>query len=99
MTSRRFARSPVDRTTPSRSGYPKIHEVEGLADPKGLLIEVLLLASEATGRRRDNLRRDFGRHRSLLIQRLDRSGRIRDLPAWRQLEADVEHALSRLRKA
>lgn len=60
---------------------PTLGEVERLADPKALLRECLLTASETTGRRRDDFTRDFGRHRSLLIQRLDRTGPIRNLDA------------------
>ncbi len=72
---------------------PRASEVESLPDPKDLLMRLLLDASEAKGRRAANFQRDFGRHRALLIQRLDRSGGVRGLTAWRQLEADLDRAL------
>lgn len=73
---------------------PKVHQVEGIADPKALLRDLLLTASETVGRRREQFKRDFGRHRSLLIQRLNLSGQVRELAAWVRLEADLDEALT-----
>lgn len=77
----------------TRLTMPKASDIESLSDPKGLLMRLLLEASETKGRRAANFQRDFGRHRALLIQRLDRSGGVRRLTAWRQLEADLDRVL------
>jgi hypothetical protein len=76
---------PLDLPSPAR--------VESLADPKQKLAEVLLVASEATGRRRAGIRRDFGRHRALLLQRLDPGGPVSELVAWRRLRDDTAEAI------
>lgn len=77
----------------AKLAMPKASEVESLPDPKDLLKRLLLEASETRGRRAANFQRAFGRHRALLIQRLDRSGEVRGLTAWQQLEADLDRAL------
>lgn len=73
---------------------PTWQEAERLADPKRCLQEVLLAASETTGRRRKQFERDFGRHRALLLERLDPGGIVATLTAWKRLEADVAEAVA-----
>lgn len=72
---------------------PKPREVEAIADPKERLKRALEAASEAKGRRLDDLRRSFPRNRRLLLERLDSAGPVTELAAWKRLRADVESAL------
>lgn len=74
-------------------GLPSRRDVERIANPKAALAETLLQASELSGRRRSQFSRDFARHRALLLERLDASGPVRELAAWRQLVEDTELAL------
>ncbi len=67
--------------------------MESHADPKGALLDALLEASQLRGRRRDQFKRDFGRHRALLLERLDRDGLVKQLAAWQQLKDDIAAAL------
>lgn len=75
---------------------PSVNEAERLADPKKALAEALLAASEMTGRRRSQMARDFGRHRRLLLERLDPHGEVTQFSAWRQLQNDIAKALSKV---
>lgn len=81
----------------NRLNLPRIAGVETLADPKERLRDVLLVAGQPRGRRRrEQFGRDFGRHRALLLQRLDLQGPINDLEAWRRLKGDIADALAGL---
>lgn len=77
-------------------GLPAPAQVERIADPKALLRDALRLASGLNGRRLRTFDRDFPNHRRVLLQRLDRLGPVRGLPAWAALEADVERVVHRL---
>ena len=90
---RHVAARPNGRT---QLELPKLHEVESIADPKQRQRDTLLAASEASGRRRQQFDRDFGRHRALLLQRLDPTGPVAQVPAWRRLRADVVRAAASL---
>lgn len=78
-------------------GLPKRNEVEGIADPKKLLQEVILQAANVTGRRRERLAQRFASNRRQLLERLDRLGPVTELPSWQQLVADVEIVSQRLK--
>lgn len=73
---------------------PPLKAVESVADPKQVLLTALLTASGLTGRRRSQFQRDFGRHRALLLQRLDRKGPVTELAAWQQLLMDIDEVLA-----
>lgn len=90
---RRVASKPMG-STPLK--LPKPAEAERLSDPKAFLQEVLLRASETTGRRRNQFARDFGRHRARLLEQLDVSGPVKSLIAWKQLYIDTASALATL---
>lgn len=77
-------------------GLPKPRNVESVADPKDCLMRAILAASEATGRNRARVERSFGRNRRVLLERLDMTGPVRDLPAWSQLQSDVQLAVQAL---
>jgi hypothetical protein len=93
---RRVAARPTGRVP---LDLPSLREVETIANPKQRLADALLAASETTGRRRQNFRRDFGRHRSLLLRQLDSTGQLTQLTAWQQLRADAEVAIRDLSSA
>lgn len=88
---RRVAGRPSGRVP---LGLPTPAEAERLANPKAKLDEVLLVASETTGRRRrKDFANAFGRHRALLLERLDLDGPVTLLAAWQHLLADTAAAL------
>lgn len=68
---------------------PPVHAIESHPDPKALLREVLLLASGATGRRREQLTRRFPQLRRQLLDRLDVDGPVTRLPSWSRLADDI----------
>jgi hypothetical protein len=79
---------------------PTLREAERLADPKRRLMEVLLAASETSGRRGHQFKRDFDRHRALLIERLDTEGPVSRLSACnRTCRASVALTAAQLRIA
>lgn len=69
---------------------PKPHEVESRSNPKKILAEVLLLAGDATGRRRKDFEKRFFNHRRQLLERLDPHGSICQLQSWQALVADID---------
>lgn len=75
---------------------PKRAAVERAPDPKDVLKAALATAAELSGRRARQFQRDFGRHRALLLERLDIHGPVRQLTAWKQLRADIERALTQI---
>lgn len=70
-------------------GLPTPREAERRADPKRILAESLLAASEATGRRRQRIRRDFSRFRRQLLANLPTGGPLEQLPSWRRFRDDT----------
>jgi hypothetical protein len=68
---------------------PGPHEVEKRANPKAILQQALLDASETTGRRHLKEKKAFHERRKVLLDRLDIDGPVRRLSAWQVLEADV----------
>ncbi|MEU7001761.1 hypothetical protein [Nonomuraea sp. NPDC046570] len=69
---------------------PKVHEVEGVPDPKQLLRDCLLRAGEETGRRRERMVKRFCQHRRQLLERLDRAGPVSKLTGWKRMVDDIE---------
>ncbi len=69
---------------------PKIHEVEGVANPKVLLQHCLLQAASVRGRRRQTAATRFPQHRRQLLERLDMHGPVTRLSSWKMLVEDVE---------
>lgn len=88
-TIRRVAGNPNGRV---RLALPKPHEVETVADPKHVLRQCLLAASDCTGRRREQVGKRFDEHRRNLLQRLDPDGPVTKLAGWRRLVDSVATA-------
>ena len=75
-------------------GLPKATRAESVADPKSLLRHALESAAEPNGRRKAaRLRRDFGLHRKILLERLEPSGPVSQLESFQQLRADLAAVL------
>lgn len=74
-------------------GLPRLSEIERVADPKALLKDACLRASEATGRRRQVVAKSFPRYRASLLERLDINGPVSRLDAWRRLRSDIRAVL------
>lgn len=70
-------------------GLPTSREAERRSDPKRILAEALLAASEATGRRRRRIQRDFARFRRQLLINLPIGGPLEQLPSWRRFRDDT----------
>ena len=76
--------------------FPTIREVERIADPKQLLKDLLVEASELSGRRLKVFRKEFYTHRRLLLDRLDLAGPVNELHAWKRLQEDISGAMASL---
>jgi hypothetical protein len=77
-------------------GLPPVTGIEGTARPKEVLQHACLIASEATGRRREKEKRAFPLRRQVLLERLDVDGPVRQLASWQRLERDVTSAVQSL---
>ena len=75
---------------------PRPQDAENVSDPKRRLREILVLASGLRGRKLKTLKKDFSRHRSRLLERLDCDGLLGQVPAWQRLERRTREALQML---
>jgi hypothetical protein len=75
---------------------PKVSHVEAVSDPKVRLQTALEVACGLSGRRLKKFKRDFPAHRRQLLERLDRSGPVRQLGAWQALETATASAMAQL---
>jgi hypothetical protein len=73
---------------------PAAREAERLADPKGLLKELLVTASELTGRKRQIFQNSFPHHRRLVLERICPNGGVRKLKSWQDFDRDLRQALA-----
>ena len=90
-------RRVVRRPNGSRPiALPSPSEVERRADPREILNSALLDASEARGRRRDDLRRNLPTLRRNLLQNLPIGGALEQLESWTRFRDDTVAALKRI---
>lgn len=75
---------------------PELDQVESEPDPKTLLREALLAASEKKGRRRSQLKRDLGRRVQRVGEYIEDFSPLRQLPAFRRFEAETRKVLHRI---
>lgn len=68
---------------------PTPREAERRADPKRILADAFLAASEATGRRQKQIRRDFSRFRERLLADLPINGPVTQLASWTRFRDDT----------
>lgn len=66
---------------------PKIHEVEGIADPKKLLFHVLVTASGLSGRKRKQFDRNYARR--AIANHMTQQALLRHLMAFQKLDSKV----------
>lgn len=92
---RRVAENPRGRMP---LDLPKPSQVESIAQPKERLKELLLEASGQTGRRRQKIKKRFGRHRRLLLRRLEPEGPVSQVPAWQRFYKDLQEVLGKLQE-
>ena len=74
-------------------GLPTPSEAERRAHPKDILASALLAASDATGRRRERIQRDFGRLRQRLLTNLPIHGPLTQLTSWLRFRDDTRRAI------
>jgi hypothetical protein len=97
LLDERSIRSVVENPSSSvELGLPRPEDAENVSNPKRKLREILVLASGLRGRRLKALKRDFPRHRSRLLERLDCDGLLGQVPAWQRLERRTREALRML---
>ncbi|UWZ53389.1 hypothetical protein Daura_43750 [Dactylosporangium aurantiacum] len=75
---------------------PSWKEAERIADPKGLLRELLLTASGLTGRKRKTLSARLSYQRSQMLETLDPDGPVSKLPSWNRFQSRLSDAFSTL---
>lgn len=78
---------------------PRIRDLESTPDPKRVLRESILVASETKGRRRQRLRRDLAQRVQRVAELIDDYGVLRGLSAFRRFESDMSAALDAVRSA
>ncbi|WP_425552420.1 hypothetical protein [Isoptericola halotolerans] len=74
-------------------GLPKLQRIEAAKQPKEILARACVAASESSGKRLRRVRRDFGLHRSTLLERLDPDGPVSSLPSFQRLVKDTTTAV------
>lgn len=87
--------------SPSRAQLrlPPPRSVEAVARPKERLDAVLLEASGLTGRRRAKFQARLAEKRHLLVRRLEPTGPVSEVPAWRRLQEDLRALVAELAAA
>ena len=77
-------------------GLPALSQLESRPDPKKLLRDLLVAASEKTGRRLDPFKRDLNYRVQRVADYIDDFAPLRQLSAFRALEEDTRIALAEL---
>jgi hypothetical protein len=90
---RRVSGAPNGKTP---LNLPKPSKVESIPDPKTILKETLARASGLSGRKLATFNDRFSRNRALLLERINPEGPIRDVPSWRDFNADLISGLDQL---
>jgi hypothetical protein len=75
---------------------PKLARLEALADPKALLRNCLVRASEKTGRRLQQFERDLAERAERVAELTTDFSPLRELPAFQGLESDTRELLQGL---
>ncbi|MDT3396494.1 DUF4276 family protein [Streptomyces sp. B1866] len=86
---RQVAGNPGGKT---RLGLPKGPAVERVPDPKSMLKDALATASELKGRRLEIFQKRFPQNRHRLLELIDPSGPLRDIPSWRAFVVGLSSA-------
>lgn len=75
---------------------PKVASLETVADPKTLLLNCLMRASEKTGRRLKQFERDLSDRVQRVAELISDFSPLRQLPAFREFESEAIETLKRL---
>jgi hypothetical protein len=78
---------------------PRLAELESVADPKAVLRTAIMTAADASGRKRDNLRRDLPKRVHRVAELIDDYSPLRALASFQQLESDLRAAIEVLLRA
>jgi hypothetical protein len=81
-----------------RLNLPSPKQVENIAKPKERLKELLATASGLKGRRLKNFNKKFPQHRRKLLQALDCSGPVSEVPAFKRLVDEIAQAIEKLKR-
>jgi hypothetical protein len=76
-------------------GLPPTANLERIPDPKKVLEGLLILAAEKSGRRKDQFERDISVRRQRVAELIRDFSPLRQLPAFRALEADLNAAIEK----
>jgi hypothetical protein len=80
----------------ARIQLPVLHELEQVSDPKSLLYDLLVAASEMHGRRRDRFKRDLSWRRQRVAELIDDFAPLRRLSSFSALEQEARRVVSEL---
>lgn len=72
---------------------PGVNRIEDTHDPKSVLLDAYLSASEATGRRRKDVIKRFSARRRTLLERLDPDGDVSALRSFVRMREDIHQAV------
>ena len=78
---------------------PSVSKTESVADPKQVLLDALVDASERKGRRLHDLRREFGRFRADTARTIKDYSALKAVPAFQAFLRDLDTAIGKLRQA
>jgi hypothetical protein len=79
----------------ARLDLPRVREIEQVANPKKKLADLLCIASEKSGRRLDQFRRDLSGRVHRVAEVIDDFSPLRVLKAFRKFEDDTLEALTK----
>jgi hypothetical protein len=77
-----------------RLDLPKGAAVERVPQPKKLLKDSLAAASELTGRRLETFQKRFPQNRHRMLELIDPTGPLCDVPSWRSFRAELREAFA-----
>ncbi|HEY3270059.1 MAG TPA: hypothetical protein VGJ89_02500 [Geothrix sp.] len=90
---RRVAQRPNGRAPLS---MPQLSQLEGLPNPKAKLLDLLVTASETSGRRLDQFKKEARSRIHQLAEFIPDYSPLRKLPAFRSFEAEFTHVVGEL---
>lgn len=97
-----ISESAIRRAADNPSGdisleIPAPSEVEKISDPKERLDQLLVAASEYSGRHLENFKNDLAARKRRIVEQIDVTGPVSKVPAWQNLGERVESALENIR--
>lgn len=75
---------------------PPTKQLEKLPDPKQTLYDLMQKANGARGRKLKKFRQELGRRRQRVAEIIDDFSPLRELPAFRRLEEDIQQVLKNM---